>query len=227
MMSRRRAFHPALLVMFGLLCAGVVSASPLAYSFTGGITPGDSGAFTQDDNVQYIGFTVLSFETVTIQSWGFGGGTNAASTTIPSGGFQPVLTVYDTSGGIEAQDYNGCGACNTDPATLDTWDAYISQGFLAGTYILAITEYNNVPYGPYWLGDSNEYGNGNFTSQPGAPGPFRFQDGSQRTGDWAVDISPVDYAYPIPEPASMALAGIGLFLFFAPRLSGRQRISKS
>jgi hypothetical protein len=38
--------------------------------------------------------------TLTLQTWGFGGGTNAAGMVIPAGGFDPFVGVFDSSGDL-------------------------------------------------------------------------------------------------------------------------------
>jgi hypothetical protein len=44
--------------------------------------------------------TLSSAGTLTLQTWGFGGGTNAAGTVILSGGFDPFVGVFDSSGNL-------------------------------------------------------------------------------------------------------------------------------
>ena len=41
-----------------------------------------------------ITFTLTSQNFVTFQTWSFGGGTNAAGTVIPAGGFDPLISLF-------------------------------------------------------------------------------------------------------------------------------------
>jgi hypothetical protein len=97
---------------------------------------------------------------------------------------------------------------------------------------LVVTENDNTAIGPYFVDGFQHSGQGNFTSQYGASGPFLwpFQDleGNfvYRSGNWAVDITGASPEGTTPEPASLALVVSGLVLFFAPRLSGSRRNPK-
>jgi hypothetical protein len=235
MMFRRRAFRPTLLVMLGLLCVGVASATSISFT----------GTFVQDDDMQILYFNLQSATTVTIETWSFGGsslapgGTNAAGNVISAGGFWPVLSVFnDTTGSLEASDAGGnlsCPSCALDLTTGVAMDAYINVFLQAGTYMLVLTENDNTAIGPNLADGFLRSGLGNFTSDYSGgtdPGPFLwpFQDNNgnyiHQTEHWAVDITGADYAGTTPEPASLALVATGLVLFFAPRLFGSRRIPK-
>jgi hypothetical protein len=71
------------------LAAMVLVSTPAAaadFSFTGN--------FTQDDNVQLFNFVVGAPSSVTLRTWSYAGGTNAAGTTIARGGFDPILALF-------------------------------------------------------------------------------------------------------------------------------------
>ena len=186
----------------GLLCQSNV-ASAAAFSF--------QGSFTTDDNLQLFNFSIASPGTVTIQSWGFAGGTNAAGTVIPAGGFATDLSLFDSSGNLITFDSGGvapggCSPRNIDPATNFCLDAYINTFLADGQYIVALTEDNNLPFGPTLSDGFLQQGQGNFTGPAvGQPdGSFLLITADQRTSNWAVDISPVDTAEipsAVPEPA--------------------------
>ena len=170
-----------------------------------------SGDFTADDNVELIPISILGLSQVTIQT-----------TSFATGGFEPVLTLYDPSGNLLFQDANGgtepsgCGARATDPVSGFCLDAFI-QGILnvPGTYTLALTEWDNIPSGPTLADGFPQTGNGNFTGPEftGNPGSFLLFNGAQRTSDWALQI---DVA-PIPEPGSLGLALSAGFVAIALR----------
>ncbi len=209
----------------GSLALTFLLAPPVAQAAALSVT----GIFVQDDNVAYIPFVVGSYGQVTIQTWSFGGGVNAAGTAIPSGGFATVLTLIFPDDSIYSDDgSHACGSCNIDPVFGGTSDAYINLFLDAGTYRVALTQLDNVPVGPSWTDGVTRSGQGNFTQDfaysGGPSAPFLlFYDGSKRNGNWAVDIVGEDVQEQIPEPASLALAALGLVLLAASRRTGLRR----
>jgi len=162
-----------------------------------------TGTFAVDDAEQSFNFTLASAATVTMRTWSFGGGTNANGSVITTGGFAPVLSLFNASGSqpLLAFDTGGtaplaCGPRNIDPVTGFCLDAYLNDFLSAGSYILVLTQFDNTPNGPNLSDGFFEQGNGNFTG-----GPFFLNAGTgfQRTGDWAVDITTA------PEPSTAAL----------------------
>ena len=169
-----------------------------------------SGNFTQDDNVVLIPFTIFGTEALTIHSTSFADG---------SVGFEPVLTLYDGTGALLFQDATGgtvpgsCGVRAIDPVSGYCLDGEIQQTLAAGSYTLALTEYDNIPSGPNLSDGFPQTGNGNFTGPEflGQPGSFILFDGSQRNNDWAVQIDGV----PVPEPGTATLGTSALLALIA------------
>jgi flagellin len=96
-----------------------------------------TGNFTRVDDVQLFSFSIDSDQSVTIRTLSCDGGTNAAGETIPSGGFYPVLSLYDSNGVlVEVNDDNG----------LD-FDSSIRKKLTAGEYTVALTAYTYFPNG--------------------------------------------------------------------------------
>jgi len=178
------------------------------------------GTFSTDDQVQLFDFTLASPETVTFQTWGYGGGTDAANTVISPGGFENLLTWF-ASDGSYINNSSACGAGNTyQDACLD---AYGQVPLSAGTYVLALTQSGNSANCPDNMpGDLtcgfSQQGNGNYTpGTTGDPGCTAFCGtfGTQEDGNWAVDILKVNSASVVsatPEPVTMLLSGCGLAL---------------
>ncbi|HTB12451.1 MAG TPA: DVUA0089 family protein [Bryobacteraceae bacterium] len=178
-----------------------------------------SGAFTQDDNMLEYEFTIAATSTVTLESFGYAGGT-AGSTSVPAGGFAPVLSVFGagSSGALTLLGFDDGGtapsACDprsVDPVShlcLDPYLVMTSQN--PGTYLVVLTENDNTPNGPDFAGGFNEQGNGNFTG-----GPFIDPFGNQRNGNFYFTISGADSAAALPEPSTVSLliAGLGLLSF--------------
>ena len=176
--------------IFAALAAALLASSAQAASFS------YTGSFTQDNGKAGYSFTLGSAGTVTLTSLGYAGGTNAAGQTIAAGGFDPVFTLYNSSGFDIAEVDDGTGPDPVYSATLG-----------AGTYTLYLTQYNN--FGPASLP-----GFFAFDGQPNFRGGFVDFYGNERNGNWALDISGVDSVTTaaVPEPAAWALmlAGFGL-----------------
>jgi hypothetical protein len=195
-----------------LLILAVLAVPRLAqagdFSFT--------GTFATDDQVQLFDLSIASDTTVTFQSLGYGGGTNAANTVIPPGGFDSYFTWYDGSGNQIGTNDNGCGSANSyNDACLDAY----AQVFLThGNYVLALTESGNNPIGSLSQGFT-EQGQGDFTAS-GSCTAFCDWLGNTDNGNWAVDISGVDLASEAPstpEPITFALTFTGLSLLMLTR----------
>jgi hypothetical protein len=171
------------------------------------------GLFLTDDQVQLFDFTLASGSTVTLQSWGYGGGTNSANTVIAPGGFDSYFTWYASDGTQIGQDDDSCGAGHAHNGTC--LDAYAQVFLPAGSYTLALTQYYNLPNGNLSDGFS-EQGQGNFTANGGC---LAFCDifGNTNNGNWAVDILNVASATQVggsatPEPSTWVLSIAGLAL---------------
>jgi len=178
------------------------------------------GLFTHDDSVQLFNLTVAAAGSVDIRSYGYAGET-ASTGTVPSGGFDTILMLFDVSGAFLADDDDGAAAA-VDPTTGLAADARITTNLAAGSYIVALTQYDKFSAGN--LADGFiETGNPNFTSDPAfttggpcASNMFRDISGTAgrcRNGNWAVDFVNVANVTPIavPEPGTIALLGADLF----------------
>ena len=203
---------PLRLLLLAALAASTVFAST---SF--------QGTFVTDDQAELFQFTIGSPQLVTIESWGYGGGTNAALTVIPPGGFDSLFTLYDGTGS-QIGSFNDCAGLGTGQISGfqdGCLDAYFSSNLSAGTYYLALTQSGNYPNGNLSDGFSQQ-GAGNFTCAPfSISGAFCDSFGSQDNGNWAVDFFNVDSVSDItnsvPESASFLLTGCGVALFALSR----------
>ena len=172
-------------------------ASAASFSF--------AGTFAHDNDKTAYNFTLGATSVVTLTSLGYAGGTNGAGATIARGGFDSVLSLYDSTG--TAVDFNDDGAGVPVDITGHASDAKLSLSLAAGTYKVYLTQYNN--FGPITLGNGFA-----FDGQPNFRGGFVDLYGSARDGHWALDLSGVDSAVSgsVPEAASWAMMIAGFVM---------------
>jgi hypothetical protein len=201
----------------------------LAFCFSIGVAAAGNfsytGAFSQDDQLETFLFTAPSASTV-VRTWSYAGGMNAAGQMILPGGFDPILSVFDATGGLVtssllvASNNDGAGV-DTDPATGNAFDSLLVLNALnpGGIYVLILSQNDNSANGPTYGDGFGRTGQGNFTAGAfGCPGTDPFCDASpaQRNGQWAVDIlgvetaSDITNAGAVPEPGTTLLLVTGL-----------------
>ncbi len=155
------------------------------------------GAFAQDDERRQFTFTLAQPGTVLIRTWSYAGGVNSTGAQIEAGGFDPSLSLFDSTGLLLATNRDGgCNKVAADRVTTWCLDAFVAAPLPRGTYQLVLTESENMPLGPY-LADPFVYdGEGNFTAAPGIAATAGFWDFSpnRRNNSYALDISGVDSA---------------------------------
>lgn len=175
------------------------------------------GSFLQDDNLQFFTFTVGSTSTVTFLTHSYGGGVNAAGSTIARGGFDPILSLFagnlQPDGALLGANNDGtCGPLQQDAVTNACWDSLFTLELTTGVYTLVLSQSDNSAFGPTFGDGFSRDGQGNFTGPAfiGQPGSFWDQNPNQRDGHWAVDILNVDSPVVVPEPSSALLIAGGL-----------------
>ena len=198
------------LAIVATACAGfggVASASSFSYG----------GAFVTDDQTQELLFTLSGTATVTAVTYSYAGGTNQALVSIPEGGLDPYLAIFDSTGTLQATNDDGtCGQVGTDSDTGACFDSYISQSLGPGVYTLVLSQSGNSPAGGNLSNGYTSTGQPNFTAIDGCSnGIFCDINGDNRTGNWAVDIDNVTSSSlpgggaTAPEPATFLLLGGG------------------
>ena len=115
--------------IIGAVCAGLAiisfNASAATFSFT--------GEFSADDDVQLFDFTVAGPSMVALRSYGYGGGTQSDGNVVSSGGFDPILALFNDAGILIAiNDDDTTSTVNPDPDTTFEWDTYLTIDLLAG-----------------------------------------------------------------------------------------------
>jgi len=205
-----------------LLLASPLAASGSALSFT--------GTLATPESVFETTFSVASASTVTFQTWGFGGGTNAAGQVIPAGGFDPLISLFAGSAATATIYVDGSGNPLADADNLlnapwsfvgncppagtvaigsdnDCGDDFMQALLPAGTYTLVLT---NANYSPNAIYDNGALSEG-FTDL--TAGVFQTCDPVSNAcittnGNYAVDITSTS-AF-APEPGTVSLMAIGL-----------------
>jgi hypothetical protein len=194
----------AVSLMFGLSSPSQAAT----FSFT--------GTFTGDADVQLFGFTVGATSDVTLLTYSYAGGTNAAGAVIPAGGFDPILSLFDSSDSlIDSNDDGFFPNVGIDPITGLPLDTYLRRSLDAGDYTVAVSQYDNEALGPT-LADGFFQTAADFTTTilggTCASGQFCDVADDQRTNFWAFDILDVENASinPVPVPAAVWLFGTAL-----------------
>jgi hypothetical protein len=189
------------------------------FSFTGNLSAGNQ--------VLVFDFSVGALSNVILETWSYAGGTNAAGTVIPRGGFDPILAVFDSTGALIGQNDDG-DFVKTD-ITGRQFDTFLNLTTLAaGDYSVAVMQYNNFANGPNFSNGFAESADPNFATlfNGGTCGTDPYVDvadagaNSCRDSHWAFDILGVNSAVVVgatPEPSTLVLFGSGLLGLAASR----------
>jgi hypothetical protein len=74
-----------------------------------------TGSFTNDNDVQLFNFSVGMTSNVTLRTYSYAGGTNAAGTVISRGGFDPILALFSSAGALIGQNDDGAPGTANGP----------------------------------------------------------------------------------------------------------------
>jgi hypothetical protein len=190
------------------MCASVSSVSATNISYT--------GEFAHDNDVALFNFTVGAASTVVLRTYSYAGGVNAAGLTIARGGFDPIVTLFNSAGQLidQQDDAASCSKVGTDAVTHMCWDINLTAQLAAGNYTASIQQYDNYSVsenladGFYYQGVANQNFRNGFVDSSG-------QTGNKRNGSWAFDIlnvnpAPAAPSAAVPEPASLSLMGLAM-----------------
>jgi hypothetical protein len=200
-------------------CFAISAASGGTISYTGTLaSPSDSST--------EITVTLASAGNLLLQTWGFGGGTNAAGAVIPAGGFDPFVGVFAGVGGsavlIDGTSdvlsnylgFTGCPPAGTvDIGGAVCGDVSMTFSLAAGTYTVLLTDGLYIPNAVF---ETNGVLADGFTDL--TAGVFQTCNGANcvsDTANWALDITTPGTTAPVPEPGGPWLCGIGLVVLSA------------
>jgi len=161
-----------------------------------------TGSFVGVNDVQFFDFSVGTLSDVTLRTWSYAGGLNAAGQSIARGGFDPILALFSLpTGALIGQNDDGGANVAPDAVTGARFDTFLTVSLAAGDYRVSVMEYANFAFGPNL---SNGFTNG------GIPDFFDVT-GNQRTNNWAFDVLNVNSAVAggVPEPSTWAMMLIG------------------
>ena len=189
------------LIALLLCCSQAVSADATLphFSFT--------GTFANDSEVQFFDFYLAAeSSTISIETLSFNGGTNLAGEVITGGGFNPYLSLWDQSTGNWVFDTATKNIA--DEAVISSTSSYSYGTLLAGNYILALSQFDNVAAGTNLsAGFAADQGLASFAGSL----PFTLNGGGG-SGHWAVDINNVDSAsisaVPLPGAFGFMVSGL-------------------
>lgn len=175
--------------LFAFAAAAALSTPALAddYSYT--------GVLSDPNQVLLFNFTVGSSSNVTLRTYSYAGGTMANGTVVSSGGFDPILALFDSNGlKLDQNDDGGFAHVPCDNGYC--YDTYLQRLLAPGTYTVSVQAFSNFAIGPN-LSDGFE-NDGSFNG---------------RTNAWAFDILNVSQATQVggavPEPATWAMMLLG------------------
>ena len=179
-----------------------------------------TGALGSDSSIVTYNFSTTSTQTFDFYTTSYAGGVNANGTTTPEGGFDPILTLFSSSGSVLGFSGGGglaaCGgAIPADSKTGLCNDANFSRTLGAGNYTLDLTEFPNVALGTLSDGFLLGIDPTAISDACGSTTSFLESDVAPcvaRTANYAVNITS---NAPVPEPPSwmMVFPALALLAF--------------
>jgi hypothetical protein len=210
--NNSKLLYPAK-VSYALAGLASIAASLVAIDPASAANLSFRGNFTQDDDVNLINFTVTSTSRVTIKSLSYAGGTQADGTVVSAGGFDPILSLFDSTGNLLGSNDDD-GSVPSDPTTGMSFDAFLKSILNPGSYTVAVTQFYNFPAGTNLSQGFRHQGDPTFTSTYNcSAGIFCDSKGNSRTNLWAVDVLSINEPIPptsVPEPSTL----LGAFMAF-------------
>ena len=215
--------------------SGFFVAACFAFQAAAGTVSYTGTLASPSDSSTQIEVILASAGSITLQTFGFGGGTSAAGV-IPAGGFDPFVGLFAGTGPTAVlidgtsddlsnyAAFQGCPPAGlVDVGGLICGDITMTFSLAAGTYTVLLTDGLYIPNAVF--GTNGTLGDG-FTDLTG--GAFQTCDVNganciKPTANWALDITTPETTTSAPEPGGLWVFGIGLILWSAA--SRRQRLT--
>jgi hypothetical protein len=189
-----------------------------------------TGALATSESFFETSVTVAAGDDLLLQTYGFGGGTNAAGTVIAAGGTDDFVGVFDSTGAILTDgmgnpygtalglsnygSFMGCppaGTVNYAGSAVCGDIAMTIDALAAGTYAIVLSDGSYVPYAVGDLGNLSE----GFSDFTGGQFCNIYVDANgdacaSTSGAYALDVTTITPTVATPEPAGLLLLALGL-----------------
>jgi hypothetical protein len=189
-----------------------------------------TGTLASPESVEQFSLVLPAAGFVTLQTYGFGGGTNAAGAVIPSGGMDPFLAIFSGTGDPATIVTDGSGNPYGTSLTLTNYgdflgcppagapvigssaqcgDIRMSLFLAAGTYTVVLSDGQYTANAVY---DNGTLGEG-FTDLTGGVfcnASVNGVDCPNTSGAYALDITTEGRTDVVPEPSAITLVQCGL-----------------
>jgi len=156
-------------------------------------------------------FVVPTASEMQAVTFSYGGGVNGAGQNIAQGGFEPYLSLFDSTGTFLASTFFGTTCpvgANTNTLSGDCFDELLDGGTLAaGTYQIAISAFENLSF-------AEDLGTG--TLADGFTGLGNLNDGEDLHYAFDVILTPTSTSA-VPEPSMVWLLVVALAGFIKVR----------
>lgn len=192
----------ALALTLSIVTPIATAATIVSQTYSGTFPATITGMLANEDTVLEESFTLSS-----------GGRLTAFTTSYATGGFQPNLTLYSSSGvAVGYQSATPPPRASADPATGIIADGYLNATNLsAGEYTLTLTDWE-LQQDPTATNLSD-----GFTFNLGDGTTFSDADGNTRTNVYSLTVDVASSSSTAPEPTSLALVGLALFIAWFSR----------
>lgn len=155
-----------------------------------------------------VPFTVPIQESVRVVTFSYGGGTNGNGAVFLQGGFEPYLSLFDSTGAFLASTFFGI-ACppgaNTNSSSGQCLDVLLDAGLLsAGNYQVAISAFANM---------SLAENNGTGTLADGFTGLGNLFPGEDLHYAFDIELGAASPSNPAPEPGTFGLSALTALAF--------------